>query len=553
MSLPLRDRSVALLTQLCPGLPSDTLRLASHALLALAQDSGTKALSDVQNALPWLAATIDAEESSSDEVAQRLHTRQALRALSHEFVAHQLQHVAPTEITGTLIALARLDAALSALRASSPRDIRTTLLATPDLFVAALDCLAHDPANLPEIRAALGITRAESGPLQVLVALENQQFEQADCGLGVRARRFEVSAVEHLRQHGFLVAVRAALALDSCDEEALHAFPALREDPPLEHLTHALIAVRHKVLQHLQGVAPLASLNPWVSYLRSACNDLAEARDITLREATSFAHFCLHVMNFCDLMHACGSRTHDDLRRSMMDIEDEVKEFALMGQAAGFDDQRASLGPFDATRWKRLGWMAYATERVARLAGGWRAGTAPAPMGSPPRVRSEVGDYAREAMEHADSIQPGLAYFLGSTLPSVQVEGAHWLERLAPAAIVAVLNATLSAVAAHLEPGQLIRLDLSRLETWTDTPLRCQVLELWLTHATNHQAGAAATLLTGQQAGVFVAEFKPSAALEAALTLHTLGVDSAHLPHLERMIRELLGIQPDASVRPTLM
>lgn len=554
MSNTFRDNSAALLRDLCPSLPADTLRLASHALLTLAEDSGTDALACVGRALPWFAARVDVENMPPDEVALRLMQRGALGSLG---TATVVEHLRGTNDPATTLAnLAQLDDSLTLLRRQSARDIRDTLLHDLELLAVALETIAESDTHLPEIRQAIGVRRPDPRALRVLQALELDPHAEvlAQTALSERPRRFEVSAADHLRQNGFWPAVRVALAFDTSDAETLHAFPTLRDDPPLEQLAHALIAVRGRTLAHLRGQAPLAALNPWVAYLRSGCNELAESRGITLREATSFAHFCLHLMNFCDLVCQAGPATHDDLRRSLMDIEDEVKEFALMGQTAGVDDRRASLAPFDATRWKRLGWTAYAAERVARLAGAWSQGTVPAPMGAPPRVAPDASFDARQAVDNADASRPASAHLLSTVLPHVVMLNAHWLERLDAAAITAALYIVLDAVAADVDSHDLVEVDFGPLQSWTDAPVRCQLLEHWLSHVVLKSAShATAALEITRHAKVYRVDFSPSPTLQAALTLLSAGVDSAHAPYLEALVRNMLRPDDDTDVRPTLL
>lgn len=548
MTQALRERTFGLLAELCGDLPTDTLRVASHALLGLATDADTDALLQLRDAMPWLAAFLELEdEGSPEDVARRLHARGALRSLAPRYIAQRLCNDAYGSARGAAIKdLAQLDRRLFSLSRASALEIRDAVLDDIQLMVAALEVMDDAPECLPEIRTALGVCEQNVGPLHVLATLETSWNGLKSSVLSDRSGRFELSAVDHLRQNGFLVAVRAALGL-TCDGETLRGYSVFREDPSLEQLTRALMKVRGLAMEHLRGMVPLRALRGWVEYLRGACSDIAESRGITLREATSFAHFCWHVMNFCDLYDACGAAAHDALRRSLMDIEDEVKEFALMGMTAGVSDQNANLGAFDAARWRRHGTAAFAADRVARLAGAWRLGTAPAPMGAPSRVGGEVADEARRAVMDADSRFPGAAHLVGATMAHAQIVGAQWCERIAPGAVFAMLALCFArARDAGVDLGRPLRVDVTRLGEWTKTPLRSLVFEKWLTHAALHQAMVGIEEQTTVEVTVVGQDiqigFAPSPALEAALTLMVSGVGPAHQGYLASLVNDLLGI-----------
>lgn len=566
MTQALRERMFGLLSELCPEVPKDTLRVTSHALLTLAHDADTDALMQVRDALPWMGALIELEGGSSAEfIAKELRARGALRCLTDGYVARRLAEIqTPSAQAVAMRELAALDLKLARVSASSDREIRSELLDDVEVLVACLEVMDGDSDSLMRIREALGIHSADPGALRVLAGLESSWDGgiMRSANLSERSRRFEISAVDHLRQRGFLVAIRAALGLASCDVETLHSFASFREDPPLEHLAHALIAVRGVALRHVRGLVPLSALHVWIEYLRGPCSDIAESRGISLREATSFAHFCFHVMNFCDLVALCGNATHDDIRRTLMDIEDEVKEFALMGQSAGHSDQRASLSVFDAVRWKRVGSAVFAADRIGRLAGGWKRGTEPTPMGAPARIGGDVADESRQAVMDGDSACPGAAHIVGSALAHARLEGAEWMERVPPAAIFAGLAVVfVCAREAGVDITHEFRVDVSALATWTSTPQRSAVFEEWLSRAALYQAMTGKGLKDGPglvataHEGVLQIEFRPSQELEAALTLIASGVPSAHQAMLESLVERLIGVSqsPHTTVSLSVM
>ncbi len=571
MTQALRERMFGLLSELCPDLPNDTLRVTSHALLTLAVDTDTDALMQVRDALPWMGAYIELEGGASGEfIARELRARGALRCLTDAYVARRLVCTqTPSAQSVVLRDLAALDLKLARISASSDREIRSELLDDVELLTACLEVMDGEPNSLMRIRGALGVRIADPGALRVLTGLETSWNGGTvrEANLSERSRRFELSAVDHLRQQGFLVAIRAALGLSSCEIETLHSFAVFREDPPLEQLTNALIALRGVTLRHVRGMVPLSALNPWIEYLRGPCSDLAESRGITLREATSFAHFCFHVMNFCDLVAVCGNATHDDIRRTLMDVEDEVKEFALMGQSAGHSDQRASLGVFDAVRWKRLGSAVFAADRIGRLAGAWKRGTEPTPMGAPARIGGDVADEARQAVLDGDSVCPGSAHLVGTGLAHARIVGGDWMERVPPTAIFAGLAVMcVCAREAGVDTSHAFNVDVSDLASWTETPQRSAVFEQWLSRAALQQAmgtGQSQVAISGGSSthqsqgsirpsgliatlvgdGVRI-EFRPSPELEAALTLLSSGVDTTHEAMLAALIQSLIGSGP---------
>ncbi len=566
MTQALRERMFGLLSELCPELPKDTLRVTSHALLTLAYDSDTDALMHVRDALPWMGAFIELEGGSSGEyIAKELRARGALRCLTDGYVARRLVEIqTPSAQSVALRDLAALDLKLARISASSDREIRSALLEDVEVLVACLEVMDGDSDSLTRIRQALGIHSADPSALRVLAGLESSWDGgiMRSANLSERSRRFEISAVDHLRQQGFLVAIRAALGLSSCETETLHSFATFREDPPLEQLTNALIAVRGLALDHVRGMVPLSALHVWIEYLRGPCSDIAESRGISLREATSFAHFCFHVMNFCDLVALCGNATHDDIRRTLMDIEDEVKEFALMGQSAGHSDQRASLSVFDAVRWKRVGSAVFAADRIGRLAGAWKRGTEPTPLGAPARIGGDVADEARQAVMDGDSACPVAAHIVGSALAHARLEGAEWMERVPPAAIFAGLAVVfVCARESGVDITHEFRVDVSALATWTSTPQRSAVFEQWLSRAALHQAMTGKGLKDGPglvataHDGVLQIEFRPSQELEAALTLIASGVHPSHETMLESLIQRLIGVSqsPHTTVSLSVM
>lgn len=318
--------------------------------------------------------------------------------------------------------------------------------------------------------------------------------------LAPKSLRFERGLAENMARMGFISAVRAALAfalapavgpdMPAARSERLadkrvsflREFSVFRADESLLHLASALMQTRGLCLDYLRGGAPLASLSPWIEYLRGECAELAEARECTLREAMSYAHYCLHLVNICDFT-AIDSATlvqssqdaplSEVTREALCQIEDELKEFALLGQREGLSDAQADLGRFERARWRREGDAPFLADRLTRLRGAWRRGVRPGPIGAPPRLDADVSAHSLAIIDNllveaGESELSGLAEIISNAY----FHGCQWLEFLTPPNILKLL--AICATAARDLPGVDITrsfdVDLGALGLWATDP-----------------------------------------------------------------------------------
>lgn len=496
---PLRDRVFGLLSDLCgptTDVTPDGLRLLSHTILGVSRDHSPVALFAVRDALPWVAALVELSDGAQPEsVAQMLTGHGIIRGLGPAALVRRLAQagrpratIGSTDLSDeagrlsrVLRDLAMLDTRLVDLSMQSDSVIRRTVLDDPALLAATGSVCAEMQTEVAtRLRDALYLveTTVDPAPLEMLADLEGSWdggMLRTRQGFGERTRRFEISACDHLRQSGFAPAVRVALLYggqrftESELRHRIHEFPIFADDRPLEDLAVVLCQQRGNVLAHLRGEVPLRALDGWVSYLRGACHELAETRDISIRESTSFAHFCLHLTNFCDLAVATDDATNDEARRAVMNVEDELKEFALLGQRAGLSDDEAGLGQYEASRWSDASAEEELVERLGRLGGGWRAGFAPT-AGGVTRLGTEALDpwygalSAFDNLEHLERLMPRLA---GAT-----IRGANLFETARPRR---ALHLLLMALAAATE--ETTTLDFEPAVEWFTDPERRQLAE----------------------------------------------------------------------------
>jgi hypothetical protein len=492
---PLRDRIFGLLSDLCGPqheLSPDGLRLLGHTLLGVAREHAPSALFAVRDAMPWVAALVELDDGADARtVAEMLAGRGVIRALGPATVARRLEDarrprasMGSTEagaeqarLTAALRDLALLDRRLASLSVRSDNAIRDEALDDPRLLAAIVE-LCHEP-NTSEVARRLGEAlrpgaSPDSGPIALLADLETAWDGgrlRTLSGFAERSRRFEISACDHLRQSGFAEAARAALVYGACldDEDdlrrRLRLFTVFAEDRTLENLCVALCQARGGVPGYVRGRRPLGALDAWIHFLRGPCHELAEARDITIREATSFAHFSLHLVNFCDIA-ADPDTAKDSVRKSVMSVEDELKEFALRAQTEGLRDDQVSLDGWDRARWRPLGRGERIAGRLARLAGAWRDGFVEAGLGTtPPRLHEQVLAGWRSEL---DTLDDSLITLLDERFSDVEIVGARVFEAVSPAIALRLLILSLDG-----EPCG--RIDLSEAASWFLDPTRRSV------------------------------------------------------------------------------
>lgn len=489
---PLRDRIFGLLSDLCGHqheISPDGLRLLGHTLLGVARDHAPTALFAVRDALPWVAALVELSEGADAEaVAQMLASRGVVRALGPRTVARRLEDarrpratLGSTEtgaeqarLSTAIRELALLDRRLVGLSMRSDRAIRDEVLDDAGLLAAVVELCGETTGDdvARRFREALRLRcDIDPSPLALLADIESSwdggRLRTLN-GFGERSRRFEISACDHLRQSGFAPAVRAALVFggrESVEEielrQILRSFGAFSDDRTLEDLCVALCRCRGKALDYVRGRRPLAALDAWIAFLRGPCHELAESREVSIREATSFAHFCLHLLDFCDLATTADA-ADDEVRRSVMHVEDELKEFALQAQRKGLADEEANLATWEAARWGGLGRRERVAERVARLAGGWRAGFIESDTDGPPRLHDQVLSNWRRALDELDE---SVVALLDDAILDVEFVGGRALEAVTPDEAIRLLLMTLAS-------GESNRVDLSVASDWFLDPSR---------------------------------------------------------------------------------
>lgn len=362
MRVDRREKVVSLLARI-PDAQTDSLRVLAHALLNLAEDSGVGVLGHLRDQLPWIEAQLDLEtgeaiESVADQLQPQLQAGFfSVPVLSELIATHE----------GDLSAICELEDRLRDLRKSDSQTI------CDRAFQSSRElALFGQLQNFPEV-PQLSMRSIEA--LRILADLENRWERKLieRTQLSERSRRFEISAVDHLAQSGFLASVRAALAFgaERSISIPLDQFTVFQDDHTLIILARALATVRGRVLEHLKGESTLEPLSGWVEFLRGASADIAEVRGITHKEALSYVHFSFHLMNFCDLMFECGDDTDDAVRRSMMAIEDGLKEFAAMRVLPSEDTSKVLARGLGL---RKSGDVSHVADRLARLAGHWKMG-----------------------------------------------------------------------------------------------------------------------------------------------------------------------------------
>ncbi|MFP4599400.1 MAG: hypothetical protein ACLFVJ_14170 [Persicimonas sp.] len=514
------------------------LRLLSHSLLNYLCADGTDAADELGRALPWLAAFLDfgRDDAGAGELAGRLVDTPAVSTLSAQMIQRRLSSravgheaalarraVGPRLVDpnganqieqdpqiAVFAALAETEARLAPLAELPEDELRARLMGDSATLAAAVE-LCEDAADNPlaeRLRRSfvslrfdepVPAARRRSDSLWILAKLEaaddgDDPLEQAGFELSRRARGFERGLAQNMNRLELIPAVRAALAFGPGPGEGqvagaeissehskekfeaqLRQFAAFRSDPALHQLALALIEVRWLCVDNVCGGAPLKSLSPWVDYLRGACLELAEVRECTLREAMSYAHYCLHLVDVCDFAAMGPDAFNDSTRDALGGVEEELKEFALAGQREGLSDGEADLGRFERARWRRAGEAAYLADRLSRLRGAWRRGTSPGPLGAPPQLDAEVTAHSLALVESlvGASGEADIASLAGLVENARFVEFL-WLEKLEPSHLLKLL--AIAAASARDLPGVDISrpflVDLGPLGRWAGDPER---------------------------------------------------------------------------------
>lgn len=432
------------------------------------------------------------------------------------------------------------------------------LTKAPDSTLGEVFKVYLSPALLAkDLKAAWAFAEFES--------LDFKSLPGAYANLKDRDHRFESSLATHLDRAELLPLLRLLLIVDAegleNDRGTRHkwhriitAFPRFAGDPTLVELFFALLEMRHRCLAYLRGALPLESLSSWVNYLRGPALDFAEIRELTLREGISFAHFTLHLLNLFDLVTGRREKISKEIRRNLLDVEEELKEFALLGQEQGVDERGASLRRFDAARWRRSGARGHLADRLARLAGSWRYETKGGLPGKAPRQEGPLVDSARQVVglgEEKEIENRSDLDALANLLRRAEIKGYQDLEFLSPEQILTLLKVGTSQ--AHQEStintDEVYCLDLKGVFAWLQGPDQPRRLQLFSTLLEETQdepgqvapGGAFRFVVEAQRLQVFI---ETNERVEALLTL--LG-DQQLTPGLRKELLGLLGGQAPAA------
>jgi hypothetical protein len=447
-------------------------------LVRLGDSRGPEALADLQRALPWLRVALEAradEHADYEETLRRLHETGAIKRVPDSTARDFLSD-------GRLLDLAGLERQLQQLDGAPKEEVTARLLDDGTLLGTALELVASSDGPLAkrlrellalsDIDVASASRRAQA--LRALETLEAGDLPEAFDVLEKRSRKFEGSLAKNMARHGLRPAVAAALAFgtgqrdDEAQSEAVYAFERFRDDAPLAKLARALMAMRGRCVEHLSGRATMRHLEPWVEYLRGACQEFAEDREISETEAVSFAHFCLHLMNMCDL--AADAQVTEPAREALRSVEDAVKEFAVASDrpSRGSDE---GLATFERGQWMTRDPAAYLGHRLAGLQGGWTRGFNKGAVGAPATFDTQTEAKARAAWEAvSDEIGRKPLESLSNMLAKARMEGAGWVQKLEPvdAAKILMLGMVEARDVPRIDPEEPWVLDLTPLEEWCE-------------------------------------------------------------------------------------
>lgn len=485
------------------------LRLLSHSLLNYLGATSTDETADLADSLAWLGAFLDWTRGDADvaEVAERLARTPAVEALSAQMIARRLaawpvgagrpaarqpESSAEDAHVAAIAQVVEIEQSLASLLTLTEDKLRSRLMNDSVALAAARElCEDATPKDLAgRLQYAFPSWYFErpvppdsrrSTALWMLAGLEAADapnpLAAGTYELSQRGRGFERGLAQNMARLELIPAVRVALAfggdgaLSSFEEREafLRQFTVFRSQPALLQLASALIEIRGRCIDYVCGGAPFASMSPWIEYLRGPCVELAEVRECTLREAMSYAHYCLHLVNVCDFAAMGPDAFNQQTRETLSNLEEELKEFALAGQREGLSDGEADLGRFERARWRRSGDASYLADRLTRLRGAWRQGTTPGPMGSPPRLDPEVTSHSMALVESlvGESSEGDIAA-LARLVENACLRDFHWLEQLEPAHILELLAITVTAARdlPGIDVSRRFQIDLSPLARW---------------------------------------------------------------------------------------
>ena len=340
-------------------------RLLAHTFHNYIEVAGQGGADSVSNALPWVRVYREMSDGTPPpgKVLALLDKFEALNALDEAFVSRRLAGSGPTAIKrspaetsekrvelDTLVELADIERRLSRLASEGAERRSSSLLLDSMLLAATVELFAREARTdvtrtveveppgdeiVPEWRSGGHPTPDE--PLWVLTALEQgiaavNPLKGMEVGLPVAEDSFERGLARKFDELGISPAVRLALSIDPDDgrprRSVLDAFVGVgpfEEAPALLPLTGALSRVRGRCLDVVRGRSKVEALRPWIEYMRRTCAGLATSRGVSLREATGYAHYALHLMNICDLAaHQPGESTRG-MRGRLHDLAEHLR------------------------------------------------------------------------------------------------------------------------------------------------------------------------------------------------------------------------------------
>ena len=302
------------------------IRLLGNALANYASVAGPDRLATLEDTLPWLNFFAQQHRRQDLEGRDKEELSDAVfRAARRMTLLEKFETASDSALCDRLYS--ETDAARVALRASGP----TGQSASTHRFPRLLPALHPRRRAATRIRALRILSKLESGDASALSS-NGAEFDES-------TRSFEISLTDTMVRQGMGPAVRAALLLAPDSDEAnvqksLIAAPVFREDSELRSLASTLASMRGKCFDYLRGEASFAELSAWVDYLTDDTERFAERREISTREAVSYAHYSFHLVNLCDAAARRESGLSKQIRDGLLAVEDELKEMALNDHAS---------------------------------------------------------------------------------------------------------------------------------------------------------------------------------------------------------------------------
>ena len=394
-----------ILTKMLPELPQDTLRLVFRTLEALSDEAGPDALAAVEKSLIWMRVwhELTCSELDPKKICDLVESNTRVSSVVARLSVEGTNFDSEAGPESTLEHLIQMDQQLQKLEG----------LSRPEQINAVFE----------NTELLLNLVGERSG-LIALMKLEEawnpRRLDHTD--LGERSKKFEFAAIDHLRAHGFMPVVRAALAFE-VDGPEFYELSAFRDSPHLRELARAIAASRQQVFDVVRGIRPVRDLVAWVNYLIVGTKGLSHALGLSRKEALSFAHFCFHVVNFSDLEGALGAEVNEESRRSMMDVEDALKEIAQMRASDDLMDTATLERAIDP--WPAKPNLHRLADRLARLSGLWFEGSPSKGLVGMGRIDLNL---CQPFIDALDQLEPRVLRGVSEILRTATLQGADFGE-----------------------------------------------------------------------------------------------------------------------------